>query len=228
MRMATGEAVLRGAAGARVAADRLVSRLSRELAEAKQRCAALEAELAARAGSGSTVAAEVERREAIARPALVARLQGCSVPHGARLRRNVALHSLECPPASAPLASWRRAQRGQRLGSTDVVTQPSLRADASPFCPGLGRWETVKMMDSPSLLSAVTCILTVVSLIFPSTFVHLASLILVYALVLYVVLSGGRPVKPLPTHGLSKMQAMIEEQLRLVVIPSPPWRSSAS
>jgi hypothetical protein len=40
---------------------------------------------------------------------------GKPVPQGARLRRNVALHSAVLPGPGAPAAAWRHAQRGPRL-----------------------------------------------------------------------------------------------------------------
>ena len=59
--------------------------------------------------------AEALCHEAIARPALVHKLQGRTVPAPRRLKRNVSLHAARCPRAAAPLAEWRQAQREARL-----------------------------------------------------------------------------------------------------------------
>ncbi|CAK0796532.1 unnamed protein product, partial [Prorocentrum cordatum] len=103
------EPVLRGAAGARASADRLVSKLLAEIGR-------LRAQLGGGQASGA-VAVEVARREALARPALTARVCGREEPHADRLVRNVALHAKVCPSAGAPMAAWRGAQHGPRLGA---------------------------------------------------------------------------------------------------------------
>ncbi|CAK0868166.1 unnamed protein product [Prorocentrum cordatum] len=106
---------LRGVAGARFAADRLVQRLARELAEARGEAARLRELLEAKVDSEGDP--EVLRREAIARPVLAARVAGRPDAPAARRRRNVAWHAASCPPAGAEPAAWRKAERGPRLGA---------------------------------------------------------------------------------------------------------------
>ncbi|CAK0852912.1 unnamed protein product [Prorocentrum cordatum] len=115
----------RGAAAVRQAADRLVARLVRELADAKAVNFRLQQELTGSAVGCAADLAEVARREAIARPALLARVRGTREPGARRLKRNVAWHADECPDESAPLAEWRSAQKGPRLGGAvgDTVEQ---------------------------------------------------------------------------------------------------------
>ncbi|CAK0793405.1 unnamed protein product, partial [Prorocentrum cordatum] len=106
--------VLAGVAAARWAADNLVRRLGRELREAKEVIASLQAQLAC-GSRGDAAEAEARRREAIARPALVARVRGRRETRAQRQRRNVAWHAERCPSADAPPQAWRRAQDGPRL-----------------------------------------------------------------------------------------------------------------
>ncbi|CAK0819730.1 unnamed protein product [Prorocentrum cordatum] len=144
------EPVLRGAAGARASADRLVSKLLAEIGR-------LRAQLGGGQASGA-VAVEVARREALARPALTARACGREEPHPDRLVRNVALHAKVCPFAGAPMAAWRGAQHGPRLGAdggaelcdfgAEEPSPPSetgtlLRADAVAFIPQGAGWELI-------------------------------------------------------------------------------------
>ncbi|CAK0904889.1 unnamed protein product [Prorocentrum cordatum] len=106
--------VLAGVAAARWAADSLVRRLDRELREAREVIASLQAQL--ECGSrGDAAEAEALRREAIARPALVARVRGRRETMAQWQRRDVAWHAERCPSADAPPQEWRGAQRGPRL-----------------------------------------------------------------------------------------------------------------
>jgi hypothetical protein len=63
----------------------------------------------------------VRERLRVAAPAMAKLCQGVEVPAATQLRRNVALHSAQLPKADAPLLSWRRAQRGPRLGGAAAV-----------------------------------------------------------------------------------------------------------
>ena len=118
---------LRGVAAARFAADRLAQRLTRELAEARGEVARLRELLGSAPGSSATEA-EARRREEIARPALVDKLDGRPVVGARRLRRNVALHARRCPPATAPLGERRQAQREVRLGARPPCRERRSRA----------------------------------------------------------------------------------------------------
>ncbi|CAK0788056.1 unnamed protein product [Prorocentrum cordatum] len=106
--------VLAGVAAARWAADNLARRLEKGLREAKEVIACSQAQLECGSG-GDAPEAEARRREAIARPALVARVRGRRETRAQRLRRHVAWHAERCPSADAPPQAWRRAQRGPRL-----------------------------------------------------------------------------------------------------------------
>ncbi|CAK0891016.1 unnamed protein product [Prorocentrum cordatum] len=101
---------LRGVAGARFAADRLVQRLTRELAEARGEAARLRELLEAKVDCEG--GPEVLRREAIARPVLGARVAGRPEAPAARRRRNVARHAASYPLAGAEPAARRKAERG--------------------------------------------------------------------------------------------------------------------
>ena len=57
----------------------------------------------------------LQRLEATA-PALVALCSGAAAAPEERLRRNVALHAAVLPGPQDPIAAWRRAQKGPRLG----------------------------------------------------------------------------------------------------------------
>ena len=106
--------VLTGVAAARKAADNLVRRLEKQLGEAKATIACLRSQLDC-GSRGDPSEAEALRREAIARPALVARVRGRPETKEQRKRRNVAWHAERCPSAGAPPREWRRAERGPRL-----------------------------------------------------------------------------------------------------------------
>ena len=107
---------IRGAPGAWAAADRLVRRLGRELQAARAECARLRSALNRQVGEDEDgTVAEAARREALARPSLVARLRGEPECGATRLVRNVSLHAKRCPEAGAPLSEWKAAQREGRL-----------------------------------------------------------------------------------------------------------------
>ena len=93
------------------------------------------------ASRSGEAADEARRREAIMRPALVARLSGDLEQLEDRLRRNASWHARNCPAASAPPGEWRRAQRGPRLGARRPCGGAGLRADAEIFAPAGGVWE---------------------------------------------------------------------------------------
>ena len=141
----TGAApVLRGAEGARAAADRLVAKLRRRLEEADRNRLLAEEALATLLGDG-----EVAARVRCLLPALEALVQGRVPQWLDKLRRNTGLHSA-LPGAqllAAGAAGLRAAQRGPRLDSVisslpDAqprrVRPSSLSADAQPFVPGAG------------------------------------------------------------------------------------------
>ena len=69
-----------------------------------------------------------ERLQAAA-PALAALCCGRQVAPAERLRRNVALHAAGLPSPDAPLAAWRHAQHGPRLGGVQLVDKESLSED---------------------------------------------------------------------------------------------------
>ncbi|CAK0825242.1 unnamed protein product [Prorocentrum cordatum] len=79
------------------AADNLVRRLTRELAAARQTIDSLKEQLVGAADGEAE--AEAARREAIARPALLARVRGGRESRGQRKQRNVAWHAQRCPEA---------------------------------------------------------------------------------------------------------------------------------
>ncbi|CAK0864442.1 unnamed protein product [Prorocentrum cordatum] len=115
-------APLRGAAGARVAADRLVAGLQRQLADADRR--RLEAEEAIDTLVGD---AEVGARIRCLLPALAALVAGRAPTWLQKLRRNVALHSA-APGARilvAKAAELRAAQQGPRLERAAAATGAS-------------------------------------------------------------------------------------------------------
>ena len=85
-------------------ADGAIRRLSRRLSEL-------------RAAAAAFCVPGVRERLAAAAPALADLCRGQPATSAARLRRNVALHAVELPGPSAPLAAWRKAQRGPRLGA---------------------------------------------------------------------------------------------------------------
>jgi len=114
-------APLRGAAGARASADRLVARLQRQLADADRR--RLEAEEAIDTLVGD---AEVGARVRCLLPALAALVAGRAPTWLQKLRRNVALHAA-APGArilAAEAAELRAAQHGPRLERAAVVSGP--------------------------------------------------------------------------------------------------------
>ncbi|CAK0807415.1 unnamed protein product, partial [Prorocentrum cordatum] len=129
--------VLTGVAAARCAADNLVRRLDRELRGAKAVIASLRAQL--ECGSrGDAAEAEALRREAIARPALVARVRGRRETRAQRQRRNVAWHAEHYPSADPPpqdptafcaqpyLPQWARwAALLEELGVAQLAEQGS-------------------------------------------------------------------------------------------------------
>ncbi|CAK0889226.1 unnamed protein product [Prorocentrum cordatum] len=115
-------APLRGAAGARAAADRLVARLQRQLADADRR--RLEAEEAIDTLVGD---AEVGARIRCLLPALAALVAGRAPTWLQKLRRNFALHAA-APGARilvAKAAELRAAQQGPRLERAAVATGAS-------------------------------------------------------------------------------------------------------
>ena len=95
-------------------ADGAIRRLTRQLAEMQALAAALDEP-------------GVRERLAAAAPALADLCGGRPVTPAARLRRNVAMHAAAMPNANAPLAAWRRAQHGQRLGPAWGCGQQALR-----------------------------------------------------------------------------------------------------
>jgi hypothetical protein len=99
-----------------MSAERAIFRLTRQLAEAR-------AEAAAWCFPG------VAERLRAAAPALAGLCGGRPVAGSLKLRRNVAMHAAVVPSPDAPLAAWRRAQRGPRLGEAreaggDVSERP--------------------------------------------------------------------------------------------------------
>ena len=88
--------------------ERLVKRLVYRLAKLQK---------GGEAATAETVDGEVERREYIARPALRCTVQQQRVAGRSRRRRNVALHAVFCPEATASDAEFKRAEQGPRLGS---------------------------------------------------------------------------------------------------------------
>ncbi|CAK0845098.1 unnamed protein product [Prorocentrum cordatum] len=115
-------APLRGAAGARAAADRLVARLQRQLADADRR--RLEAEEAIDTLVGD---AGVGARIRCLLPALAALVAGRAPTWLQKLRRNVALHAA-APGARilvAKAAELRAAQQGPRLERAAAATGAS-------------------------------------------------------------------------------------------------------
>ena len=60
-------------------------------------------------------ATEVQRREALSRPALVAALTDPPIEPYRVLQRNVSQHAKTLPPPSSPPAAWRAAQKAERL-----------------------------------------------------------------------------------------------------------------
>ena len=79
---------------------------------------------------------EVARREAVARPALTAAVAEFPISDVQVLKRNCALHSRHLPSATAPLSSWRAAQRGPRLSFRRAPSRSVLPLGEPP--PGLG------------------------------------------------------------------------------------------
>lgn len=90
---------------AAAAADGLIARLSRELAEA-------------RAAAGAWAEPVVRARFLAAAPAMADLCGGRAVQPEARLRRNVAMHAAVLPQQGAPTRAWRQAQKGPRLGAS--------------------------------------------------------------------------------------------------------------
>ena len=92
-------------------------------------------------GLPPALARQAAAREAAARPALIGAVSGAGVPAQHRIRRNVALHAGALPSSSAPLSSWRAAQRGPRLQHTATAipfvpeATHKLNIDALPFVP---------------------------------------------------------------------------------------------
>ena len=128
-----------------------MKRLGDELGAARREIGRLQGLLDRTAASSSGEAAdEARRREAIARPALVARLSGDPEQQEDRLRRNVSWHAQRCPAASAPPGEWRRAQRGPRLGARRPRGGAGLRADAEVFVPAGGVWEPLGCWEPPA------------------------------------------------------------------------------
>ena len=119
---------------AKESADNLVRKLKDRLAR-----------LSGDVGDDVELDAEVERRETISRPALRRRCAGQRETGSQRIRRNVAQHSLECPPISAPLSEFRSAQPGARLGdfaSEDKAGRDGDESHRDPLVGGRPRSET--------------------------------------------------------------------------------------
>ena len=121
----------RARADARHAADRLISKLQVRLSRAG---------LAPRS-QPDAIDREVARRQAIARPALRARIAGEWPSGPSVLKRNVAEHAAVAPDSGAPLADFRAAQRGPRLGAdvgpllSAYAARPCVEAAGVPACP---------------------------------------------------------------------------------------------
>ncbi|CAK0809752.1 unnamed protein product [Prorocentrum cordatum] len=131
----SGGGRLRGAAGARASADRLVARLQAELGAVQARLSAAEDTLGLLVGSG-----EAAQRVQALLPALLSRLAGRCPAWLDVLRRNVALHSDAAGMniATAGASELRRAQRGPRLESQaewDVLPRPAGNWEPLPLQP---------------------------------------------------------------------------------------------
>ena len=77
----------------------------------------------------------VRQRLRAAAPALAALCSGGSVAPAARLQRNVALHAAVLPRLGAPIAAWRAAQKGPRLGDSFDGGSGFLQPPAAPAAP---------------------------------------------------------------------------------------------
>jgi hypothetical protein len=89
---------------AAASADGAIARLTRQLEEMRAAAVVLGA---------PGVAARLQA----AAPALASLCHGVPVAPADRLQRNVALHAAQLPGPGAPMAAWRAAQRGPRLGT---------------------------------------------------------------------------------------------------------------
>ena len=67
------------------------------------------------ASDTESLADAVRRLEAIARPVLVATLTVSTVDHVKVFKSDCSHHAKQLPPAAAPLAAWRAAQKDARM-----------------------------------------------------------------------------------------------------------------
>jgi hypothetical protein len=112
-------------------------RRSAERRAARRRAAASEGAIARlsrllaaeRAAAAAWEVPGVGERLLAAAPALADLCCGLPVAPARRLQRNVALHAATLPGRGAPLAAWRQAQRGPRLGGVQLVGRDSLPED---------------------------------------------------------------------------------------------------
>jgi len=111
------------------ACEKALHRCKQEVFELKQDVEAYRVAFAAILEGGIIQKPVVDRLAAVA-PALAALCKGSRPTHDIVLKRNVSLHAKELPAIGAPLSAWRRAQRGQRLGTRSGNEQGDQGVDA--------------------------------------------------------------------------------------------------
>ncbi|CAK0884400.1 unnamed protein product [Prorocentrum cordatum] len=146
--------VLRGAAGARAAANRLAQRLVRALEEARGEAARLRELLEANlecSSHGDVALDEASRREAIARPSLLACVRGRVEPRELKRMRDVAWHAERCPAIDAPPKERRLAARGPRLETRQQAAVDCIVTirEAEPAVAWPHRWPPLRSSAWP-------------------------------------------------------------------------------
>ncbi len=96
----------------------------------------------------------VQERLAAAAPALADLDRRRPVAPAARLRCNVALHAVGLPSPSAPLAAWRQAQRGPRLGASAAEPGGAAAAGAREGCCSLADEATALSGETQTNIAA--------------------------------------------------------------------------
>ena len=163
MRKMAAGGPLRGAAGARASADRLVAKLKAEIARFKGQLVEAHGLIAAFGADADSMVCgsevvELRRRLQLIIPVVAAGIAEERVSGATRARRNLASHNFNLPAEviiGASPEELNRLQRAGRAGLSDEAdpapravcgaaavgaSGAGLRSEAAEFSPGAGRW----------------------------------------------------------------------------------------